>query len=135
MHLLAALVLHAPVDVKDLQGVWKGARFTEGRGEDPKQGVALELTFKDNIVVVRKESNAPVGEATFTLSADGKTIDATGTSGGYRNKTYLGILKIEGDTLYWCSGGVAGKNQKRPAGFAASPGDAHYLIVAKRQKP
>jgi uncharacterized protein (TIGR03067 family) len=137
---LLALVAFAPASpdgltAKDLQGVWIGARFTEGNGSDPKQGVALVLTFKDNLLVVRKESNAPVGEATFTLSADGKSIDATGTSGGYRNKTYLGILKVEGDTLTWSTNGTAGKNSKRPGGFTADPGGAVYLIVAKRQKP
>jgi uncharacterized protein (TIGR03067 family) len=136
--LLSLALVPAPdgeLTAKDLQGVWVGARFTEGKGEDPKKGVKLELTFKDNALSVRKESRTLVGEAAFTLSADGKTIDATGTTGGYRNKTYLGILKIDGDTLYVCINGTAGKDQKRPTEYSADPGPAHYLIVAKRQKP
>ena len=120
---------------KDLEGTWAGARFTEGKGEDLSKGVKLEFTFKGNAMAGRKESKSLIGEATFTLSADGKTIDATGTTGGYRNKTYLGILKLEGDTLTWCSTGAAGKDPKRPAAFEANPGQAHYLIVLKRQKP
>ena len=123
------------VTVKALQGTWKGARFTEGKGEDSSKGVKVEFTFKDNAIVGRKESNAPIGEATYTLSADGKSIDATGTSSGYRGKTYLGILKIDGDTLTICMAGSGAKDQKRPTAFAADPGPAHYLIVLKRQKP
>ncbi len=123
------------VTIKDLQGVWRGARFTEGRGEKPDDGVKIDLVFKGPAVSVRKASGAPVGEATVTIGEDGRRVDATGTSGGYRGKTYVGILKVEEDTLTWCVAGTAGKDQKRPAAFAADPGQAHYLIVAKRQKP
>lgn len=123
------------VTEKALQGTWKGARFTEGTGDKEAQGVKVEFTFKDKTLVCRKDSGAPVGEATFTLSADGKTIDATGTSAGYRNKAYLGIIKIEGDKLTWCTTGGSGKDQKRPGGFVANAGSAQYLIVLTRQKP
>src|SRR5436190_809585 len=81
---------------KDLQGTWKGARFTEGAGENAGQGVKVEFTFKDGTLVGRKDSGVVIGEATFTLVDNGKSIDALGTGGGYRNKSYPGILKIEG---------------------------------------
>jgi len=135
MTLVLLLGLLAPddgVSAKDLEGVWTGERYTEGKGE-PGKGVKIELTFKGDTVVGRKESKALIGEATFTIT-EGKTIDATGTSGGYKGKTYSGILKIEGDTLTWCSTGAVGKDKKRPTGYTASPGEAHYLMVLKRQK-
>ena len=137
---LALLALLAssddPLTAKGLEGTWKGARFTEGKGEDADKGVKLEFTFKDGALVGRKESKALIGEATFKLSADGKQIDATGTSGAYRGKSYLGVIKVEGDTMYWCSSGTAaGKDAKRPSGFTADPGNAFYLIVLKKQKP
>lgn len=136
LFLLTALPARADdLTLKDLQGTWKGARFTEGDGSNASNGVKVEFTFKDNTLVGRKESQAPIGEATFTLSADGKSIDASGTSGGYRNKQYLGILKLEGDKLYWCSTGSGAKDQKRPAGFTANPGSAHYLLILTKQKP
>ncbi len=134
--LLALLAADDPLTAKGLEGTWKGARFTEGKGEGPDKGVKLEFTFKDNVLVGRKESKALIGQATFKLSADGKQIDATGVSGAYRGKSYLGIIKVEGDTMYWCSSGTAaGKDAKRPSGFTADPGNAFYLIVLKRQKP
>src|SRR6185295_10079021 len=131
-----ALLLTVALDdlsAKDLQGTWKGERYTEGTG-DGKGGEKVEFTFKDNTLVGRKASGVVIGEATFTLSDSGKSIDATGTTGGYKNKTFPGIIKVEGDKLLWCSAGGGGKDMKRPGSFAANPGSAHYLIVLTRQK-
>ncbi|HVR83356.1 MAG TPA: hypothetical protein VMU54_03535 [Planctomycetota bacterium] len=120
---------------KALQGRWTGARYTEGNGENQGGAQKLDFVFKDNTVVCAKEAGALVGQATFTVSADGKQIDCVGASSGYQNKTYLGILKIEGDKLWWCTSGTAGKNQKRPGSFVANAGEASYLIVLTRVKP
>ena len=120
--------------LKALQGVWEGARFTEGNGKDGAKGEALVLTIKDKALVVRKANGTAVGEAQLTVADDGKSVDALGTSGGYRNKTYLGILKIEGDVLTWTCNGTAAKNKERPGGWSANAGDAVYLIVAARKK-
>lgn len=132
---LALLCALQGVDAKALQGAWKGERFTEGTGTGDARGEKVDFLFKDGKLQGFKGNGTLIGEAVFTLSPDGKSIDATGTSGGYRNKTYLGILKLEGDTLTWCSSGAAGKNQKRPASFTADAGQAHYLIVLQKQKP
>lgn len=133
--LLAVLLALAADDLtaKELQGTWRGERYTEGTGGGPG-GEVVEFTFKDNVLVGRKKSGVVIGEATFTLGDGGKNIDATGTTGGYRNKTYPGILKLEGDKLTWCSAGGGGKDMKRPGSFAANPGSAHYLIVLTRVK-
>jgi len=140
MRLLAVLFLCAGSSaddavVKALQGRWTGARYTEGNGENQGGAQKIDMVFKDNTLVCVKESGAPVGAATFVILADGKSIDATGTSSGYQNKTYYGILKIEGDKLWWCCSGTAGKNQKRPDSFVANAGGAQYLIVLTRVKP
>lgn len=133
--LLLYSLLQEPLTIKDLQGVWKGARFTEGGpGQDVEKGEKLVLLIQDKHLVVRKANNSAVGEADLVLSADGKQLDATGTSGAYRNKVYPALVKLDGDTLLICISGTAGKNAKRPGGFAASPGPAHYLIVAVREK-
>lgn len=130
---IASADSEAAVNKKALKGVWRGIRYSEGKGEDPSQGVKLELTFDGNKVVGKRSADAIIGEGTFKLSEDGKTIDATGSTGGYKGKTYLGIVKIDGDTLYWCTG-TAGKLQKRPTKFEADSGSQHYLIIVKKEK-
>jgi len=132
---LALLMMVACDDLtaKDLEGTWRGERWTEGSGGG-QGGEVVEFTFKGNALVGRKKSGVVIGEATFTLSDGGKSIDATGTSGGYRNKTYPGIIKVEGDKLTWCSAGGGGKDMKRPGSFTANPGSAHYLIVLTKAK-
>ena len=120
---------------KALQGVWRGARFSSGKGEDPEKGVKLELIFKNNqIHGKRLPEEQAIGTGAFKLSADGKTIDAVGTSGGFKGKTFPGIFKIEGDTLLWCTT-TSGNAADRPTEFAASPAKKSYLIIVKRQKP
>jgi uncharacterized protein (TIGR03067 family) len=140
IRLLALLVLCAPAGADDavtktLQGRWTGARYTEGNGENQNGAQKVEFVFKDNTLVCVKDNGSLVGQATFTISADGKQIDCTGTSSGYQNKVYLGILKIEGDKLWWCCSGGAGKNAKRPGSFVANSGEASYLIVLTKAKP
>jgi uncharacterized protein (TIGR03067 family) len=128
------LGLLAQEDVaKSLQGVWSGERFTEGDGKGGAKGEKLSFTFKDGVLKGFKASGALIGEATYALGDDGKSLDATGTSGGYRGKVFLGKLKLEGDTLAWCVNGTAGKDRKRPGGFTADPGSAVYLILLKRK--
>jgi uncharacterized protein (TIGR03067 family) len=122
-----------PLTEKGLDGVWRGVRWDQGKGEDPSKGVQLELVFKENKVKGNRLPSGAIGEGTFKLSADGKSIDALGSTGGYKGKAYLGIIKVEGDTLYWCTA-TGGKNQKRPAGFEADPGEHSYLIIAKRER-
>ncbi|HZE96484.1 MAG TPA: hypothetical protein VE981_05630 [Planctomycetota bacterium] len=132
--LLCAAPAADDATTKALQGRWTGARYTEGNGENQSGAQKLDFVFKDNTLLCAKESGALVGQATFTVSSDGKLIDCTGTSSGYQNKSYPGILKIEGDKLWWCTSGAAGKNAKRPGSFVANAGEASYLIVLTRVK-
>ncbi|MCX6900789.1 MAG: TIGR03067 domain-containing protein [Verrucomicrobia bacterium] len=121
-------------DVNALQGVWRGARFSSGKGEDPGKGVALELTFKDNhISGKRLPEEKLIGEGEFKISADGKCMDATGATGGFKGKAYPGIFKINGNTLLWCVT-TTGNAQDRPGAFVAEPAKKTYLIIVKRQK-
>ncbi|MFA6563067.1 MAG: TIGR03067 domain-containing protein [Verrucomicrobiia bacterium] len=121
-------------DGKALQGAWRGARFSSGKGENPDKGVALELTFKGNhINGKRLPEEKPIAEGDFKLSADGKSMDATGATGGFKGKAFPGIFKIEGDTLFWCVT-TTGNTQDRPADFVAEPAKKSYLIIVKRHK-
>jgi uncharacterized protein (TIGR03067 family) len=130
--LAVALMLLAQEDVeKSLQGAWVGERFTEGDGKGGARGEKVEFLFKDGALAGRKGNGSLIGEARYALGD--KSLDATGASGGYRNKVYTGLFKLEGDTLFWCVNGTAGKDRARPTAFVADPGQAHYLIVLKRK--
>lgn len=131
------LLLPATVPAADagaLQGVWRGARFSAGKGEDPDKGVALELTFKGNhINGKRLPEEKLIGEGDFKVLADGKRLDATGATGGFKGKSYPGIFKIQGDTLLWCVT-TSGNPEDRPTDFVAEPAKKSYLIIVKRHK-
>lgn len=119
---------------KSLQGVWRGIRFSSGQGEDPSKGVKLELTIKDNHVSAKRLPQGDIGEGDFKIAADGKTIDAVGATGGFKDKSFAGIFKVKGNTLNWCTT-TSGNAGDRPAEFSADPAKKSYLIVVKRQQP
>lgn len=120
---------------KALQGTWRGVRFLDSKND--KKGVELQLTFKGNHLVANRVAGGKegdlIGEGDIKVSADGKNLDAVGTTGGYKNKTYHGIIKIEGDTLTWCTA-PSGKTQQRPKEFVGDPGEHTILIIVKKQK-
>ena len=117
---------------KALEGVWSGARFDKGKGENPETGVKLELTIKDNHIKARRLPQGDIGEGDLKVSADGKTIEAVGTTGKYKDKKFLGIIKIEGNTLFWCTG--VSSATERPTDFVAEQDKKTFLIVVKRQQ-
>jgi uncharacterized protein (TIGR03067 family) len=129
---LALSLLQEDVD-KALQGAWIGERFTEGDGKGGARGEKVEFVFKNGVLAGRKGNGSLIGEASYALGEGGKALDATGASGGYRGKVYTGLFKLEGDTLFWCVNGTAGKDRPRPTSFNADAGRAHYLIVLKRK--
>ncbi len=123
------------ITAKELQGVWQGARFGEGKGEDPSKGIKLELAIEGNHIKCKQLPNGEVeGEGDFTLSAEGKAMDATGGTGRYKGKLYCGALKLEGDTLTWCVN-TSGKPEDRPTTFVGDQGKKNWLVIMKRQKP
>lgn len=123
----------AKLDQKKIQGVWEGYAV-EGRGEKPDRGpVHLRLTITgDRIEAYDLGKGKDMGSGTFKLepSRPIKEIDAKGLLlPGKRERTYLGIYELDGDTLRWC---VDNRQTERPTEFRTSRG--HYLLVLKRKK-
>jgi uncharacterized protein (TIGR03067 family) len=105
----------------------------EGDGSRPGSARARisELVITADKITARDGQGTLIGEGTFTLTRDGATlaIEANGTGGQTRNKRYLGILQLDGDTLKWCSGNPG---KPRPTQFRSTPPDA-FLMVLKRK--
>lgn len=123
-----------PLTAAKLQGTWSGERFDSGNGGDGARGVKLALDIQGDRVTARRLPEGSIGEGIFKLSTDGRAIDATGVSSNYKGNSYLGVIKVEGDTLYWCTTAGGGKTQTRPDSFSADPARRTFLIVVKRQK-
>ena len=73
-----------------------------------------------------------MGSGMYSIDASGdlKRIDATGVVlPGKRERTFLGIYEIDGDTLKWC---VDNRQKERPTEFKT--GGGHYLLILKRKK-
>ena len=122
------------VTTQALRGVWQGARFGEGKGEDPSKGIKLELAIAGNHIKCKRLPNGEAeGEGDFTLSADGKAMDATGGTGKYKGKLYCGAVKLEGDTLTWCVN-TSGKTEDRPTEFVGDKEKKNWLVILQRQK-
>lgn len=131
MILTTGLASAADDVAKPLQGTWRGTRFSEGKGEDPSKGVALELTFTGNHVAGQRVPKGSLGEGDIKVAAGGK-MDAVGTAGGFKGKTIPGIFRIEGDTLRWCVT-TSGSEANRPTDFVAEPSKQSWLMVLKKQ--
>lgn len=121
---------------KKLHGTWEGYAV-ENEGERPDRGpVHLRLVIEgDKISAVdlgATEKDKSMGSGTFKLdlTKELKEFDATGVVlPGKREKTYLGIYQLEGDTLKWC---IDNRAKERPTAFRTIGGK--YLLVLKRQK-
>ena len=118
---------------KKLVGTWKGF-VVEGQGENPNRGpVKLELKVTEQTMAGLEFKGTNVvdhgqGEFTFDLTNTPAILDAWKTNERGRKQNFIGICKLEGDTLKWC----VSPRKTRPAEFRS--GDGGYLLILKRQK-
>ncbi len=114
-------------------GVWKGYTV-EGRGENPDWGpVKLELHITEKTIKGLEFKGTNVvdygeGEYVLDLSQSPKHLDGLQTNQRGRQQQYLGIYRLEGDTLYWC----VTPQKVRPETFENKKGQ--FLLILKRQK-
>ncbi len=108
---------------KNLVGIWKG------RVDDGATGHVLKFTAKG--ITGTKDGRQDLGAGTFKLNLATTPwhMDAKGTKGAQKGRTYLGIYSLEEDTLKWC---VSLPGAQRPTEFATKEGQ--FLLILKRQK-
>ena len=104
-----------------LVGVWKG-RVRDG-------ATGHELTFTKDMVSGTKDGERNLGKGAYKIDRTTQpwTMDATEVKDdGSKGRTWLGSLKLEGDSLTWCV-----STQARPTTFKT--GDGQFMLVLKRQ--
>ncbi len=113
-----------------LSGVWRGFAV-EGKGEKPDQGpVKLQLTFSEKTIQGTEFKGDQTidhgqGEYTLDLATDPRWLDGAKTLMSGRKDVWLGIYKLDGNTLHWC---VA--KRQRPTTFETVKGQ--FLMILKR---
>lgn len=114
-----------------LVGVWNGY-VVEGKGENPNKGpVKLELTISKDLIRAKQFKGGKdfdLGEGTYEilLSKSPNHLDGNKKLGnGNRKQTWVGIYRLDGDTLKWCVG-----RKERPLEFETKRGV--FLLILKR---
>jgi uncharacterized protein (TIGR03067 family) len=117
-----------------LVGVWNGYAV-EGKGDNLNQGpVKLELKISPELIQAKQfkgEEVLDLGEGTFEIVHDKSPHHLDGNkklANPKRKEVWLGIYRLEGDTLYWCVG-----RRTRPAEFETKEGA--FLLILKRNSP
>lgn len=106
-------------------------------GEADGKKLPDEDIDKSRLVLQGNKHRVRVGETkiigTHSVDPTGrpKTIDAMDTEGPYKDKTVLGIYKIEGDTFSVC---FAPPGKERPTEFTTTKGTGVIYHVWKRKK-
>jgi uncharacterized protein (TIGR03067 family) len=122
-------------DLKALKGDWKVVSRTFDGDVTPAEDVKDRvITFDEEKYILREGSEILV-EATYKIdpSKSPKWYDHTTTVGDktFKGKTLLGIYKLDGDTVTFCT---ADLDAKRPTDFTSKKGSGQTLLVYKKVK-
>ena len=130
-----ALGITAADDKKDpTAGKWVIESVTrDGKADDDLNGATRVHDGGKYSVKPVAGAKTPAVEGTFTIDATKSpaTIDMKPGSGRYKDKTLLGIVKVDGDTL---TVAFAEPGKDRPATFESKAGSGVVVAVHKKAK-
>jgi uncharacterized protein (TIGR03067 family) len=123
----------AKQDAQALQGGWALVSGEYSRGKfSPEEVRKIRADFRGDTVVFKLGDETLKSLYKLDPTQKPKVIDLTSTDSRTRDRTYLGIYSLEGDTLKIC---FSESEQERPKEFAAEgqPG-VRTLFVLRREK-
>lgn len=130
-----AVVLVAGVsadDKKPLEGKWTVEKVTrDGKPDDALKGATRVHTGDKYTMTPAEGSKAATVNGTFTYDPTTKTIDMKPGGGRYKDKTLLGIYKIDGDKMTIA---FADPGKDRPKDFEIKEGTGVTVAVYKKAK-
>ncbi len=117
---------------KRLLGTWEGAVVSDEE-TGARRATIRELTITLDRISATDGDGRSLGEGSYTLGEQGGvlTIDATGVNGPATGQTMLGIWKLEGDTLRWCS---ANGGKPRPGEFKTRSSGPYLMVLTRRKE-
>ena len=119
---------------KGLAGVW-GATSVVRDGRPATDVVGHLLTFTENRFEIQAKDGKRLYAGTFRTNpqATPQTIDFAHAESEIKGQTWLGIYKLDGDTLTICDN-APNADKGRPSAFETSSGSGHVLITFTRVK-
>jgi uncharacterized protein (TIGR03067 family) len=124
-----------PTELGKFQGTWYSVSTeSDGKQQTGEDKADLHIIAGTHCVV--RFGGSTVGESMITLEPGEKfgRITFHMTAGQYKNMTWVGIYRADGDTLKW-NGGWKTEVATVPSMFATAPGDHYFLRTVRRAKP
>jgi uncharacterized protein (TIGR03067 family) len=118
-----------------LVGTWEGW-IVEGDGStkaQQRQRVS-EMVITATEISAKDGGGRSMGTGTYQTGGSGalRTMDNTGTGGPTAGKRFMGVYRLEGDTLKWCSGNDRART--RPTELRTNTGQNHFLMILTKKK-
>jgi uncharacterized protein (TIGR03067 family) len=124
-----------PTELEKFQGTWSSVSTeSDGKQQTGEDATDLHVIAGNHCSV--QFGGKTVGESMITLEPGEKfgRITFHMTAGQYKNMTWVGIYRADGDTLAW-NGGWTTEVVTVPSTFATAPGDHYFRRTVRRAKP